>query len=316
MVALRKIGRPEGPRRSAGDLAAVVAADWSVQPKKRWAAMALRVGRGWRVDAPAPVGDVSDWLASLLALRARCGASVLVLLDFPVGVPASIARALRVDSYRELLHAVRTGRAPGFFTPSDEPAVGQPFFPMGSAAGVKKADFARRLGVDGPGALLRACDAAAGAECMFWAVGARQVAKAAASGAGSVVRPLSERADAALWPFDGTAAGLIGRPGGAVVAAEMYPAAMGRLLGLPRGSKTNAAWRAEQAAVLLDACARVGAEASDAFCAQAARGFGGDDAFDAAVGVVGALEVLRRGVPEPPDPVVRGVEGWIFGVGV
>jgi hypothetical protein len=42
---------------------------------------------------------------------------------------------------------------------------------------------------------------------------------------------------------------------------------------------------------------------------------GGDDRFDAAVGLFGMLNVVlgRRPSGEPDDPVVRRIEGWILG---
>jgi hypothetical protein len=44
-------------------------------------------------------------------------------------------------------------------------------------------------------------------------------------------------------------------------------------------------------------------------------GFPNDDAFDAAVGLFGMLEVLmnRRESGEPDEDSVRKLEGWIFG---
>jgi hypothetical protein len=42
---------------------------------------------------------------------------------------------------------------------------------------------------------------------------------------------------------------------------------------------------------------------------------GGDDPFDTAVGLFGALNVMlgRRPAGEPADEELRRVEGWIFG---
>ena len=49
--------------------ALVVHADWSVLPTKRWQAAAVydRHANLYRLNAPAPVGDTTDWLARLRA---------------------------------------------------------------------------------------------------------------------------------------------------------------------------------------------------------------------------------------------------------
>ncbi len=53
------------------------------------------------------------------------------------------------------------------------------------------------------------------------------------------------------------------------------------------------------------------AEITDGFGA----GAGGDDRFDAVVGLFGMLNVVlgQRAPGEPDDPAVRRIEGWILG---
>jgi hypothetical protein len=64
-----------------------------------------------------------------------------------------------------------------------------------------------------------------------------------------------------------------------------------------------------------------GVRASRALAAQLADGFGprasGEDAFDAVAALLGMLDVVlgRRELHEPADPAVRGIEGWILGLG-
>jgi len=62
-------------------------ADWSTDPRKRWVSIARRDARGWRAEAPAPVGDPATLVASLLAE----GVPVALGLDLPLGVPRGFA---------------------------------------------------------------------------------------------------------------------------------------------------------------------------------------------------------------------------------
>ncbi len=67
----------------------VAHADWSVDARKRWMAVARRAKGGWRLAAPVPVGDPAALLAGL---RDRSGA-VLFGIDAPLGLPRAYAEA-------------------------------------------------------------------------------------------------------------------------------------------------------------------------------------------------------------------------------
>jgi hypothetical protein len=118
-----------------------------------------------------------------------------------------------------------------------------------------------------------------------------------------------------LWPFDGFLHDLL-RPG-RVVVVETYPA---EYYGWffrdhPLKGKGKVEARRQVGSTLLN-----GAESANVMLHPERRpaiedGFANDDAFDAAVGLFGMLEVLlcRRTLYEPEEENLRSVEGWIFG---
>ena len=67
----------------------VAHADWSVDARKRWMAVARRAGNAWRLAAPAPVGDPATVLAGLHDPRG----AVLFGIDAPLGLPRAYAEA-------------------------------------------------------------------------------------------------------------------------------------------------------------------------------------------------------------------------------
>ena len=111
-----------------------------------------------------------------------------------------------------------------------------------------------------------------------------------------------------------------------MVVAETYPGEVIGQLGIRllrpdgrRGSKRAQPDRATVARDLLDSAADLGVDLDDPLRAAIAEGFGpapaGEDAFDATVGLLGMINVLRGHRPpgDPDDPVVRRIEGWILG---
>ena len=101
--------------------------------------------------------------------------------------------------------------------------------------------------------------------------------------------------------------------------AETYPAEVYRHLGLTlRGGKRRQAVRRANAARLLSWTKEAGVAVAPALLAGIEDGFGshgGEDRFDAAVGLLGMLNVVlgRRPPGEPDDPLMRRIEGWILG---
>jgi hypothetical protein len=160
----------------------VAHADWSVDPRKRWMAIARRDGDHWRLAAPVPVGEVDTLLARLRAEAS--GGAVALGVDLPIGLPRAYAAGLEE---RDFLHFLSmTAARPDFFqvcaTLADVHA-DRPFYPARGIAGMTRESHALALGLAGAAALSRACDRAtnerpAGAP-VFWTLGANQSGKAA-----------------------------------------------------------------------------------------------------------------------------------------
>ena len=90
------------------EVALAVHADWSVDARKRWMAVARPVGTGWRLGAPAPVGDP----ASLLGRLHDASGAVLFGIDCPLGLPRAYAAANGIEAdFPAFLRAA--GRAAG-----------------------------------------------------------------------------------------------------------------------------------------------------------------------------------------------------------
>lgn len=312
---------PAGRIVTSASASVVAHADWSVDARKRWMAVARRDGAGWRLAAPVPVGDP----ATLLGRLRDPGGAVLLGVDFPIGLPRAYAEAHGIDP---LFPAFLRGLAarPGFFrvcATLDEVGKFRPFYPARGIAGMTRAAHAAALGLSGADALHRAVDRAtaerpAGAP-PFWTLGANQSGKAALAAWREVLLPALPRGGTMrLWPFDGDLADLLLR--GTIVVAETYPAEALRHLGLAlAGSKRRQADRVALAGKLRAVMARLGAGPEPAMRAAVADGFGadavGEDRFDCTLGVLCALNVLAGNRPAfvPADPWVRRWEGWVLG---
>jgi hypothetical protein len=321
-------------------LPAVVAhADWSVDPKKRWLALAtFDGGGGYRAAPPRLVGALSAFLSDLAAL-AEPGGSVLLGVDFPLGLPAAYAARAGVGDFTSLLPKLGRGRWREFFAAAARPgeiSLARPFFPatQGGKGAFSQAQLVDRLGLASAAELRRCCDHATAtrraAAPLFWTLGPQQVGKAALLAWRDLLIPaLASARPPALWPFDGPLAALLA-PGslpGRLVIAETYPAEVYGHLGVafPRptpgartGKRVQAA-RAANAPVLLARARELGIALEPALRATIEAGFGaapeGEDAFDATVGLIGLVNVVRGRRPpgDPQDPVIRKVEGWILG---
>jgi hypothetical protein len=314
-------------------------ADWSVDPKKRWLALALREGTvRYRAVAPRPVGDLPA-LFEGLAAQAGPGGSVLLGVDFPLGLPAAYAARAGVGDFAALLPRLGRGRWREFFAVAGRPgeiSLGRPFFPAtrGAKGAFSHAQLVSGLGLASAAELRRRCDHATAtrraAAPLFWTLGPQQVGKAALGAWRDLLIPaLASARPPALWPFDGPLAALLapGRLPGRLVVAETYPAEVYGHLGLAfpppapgaRTGKRVQAARAANAPVLLARTRELGVALEPALRAAIETGFGaapeGEDAFDATVGLLGLVNVVRGRRPpgDPQDPVVRKVEGWILG---
>jgi hypothetical protein len=70
----------------------VVAADWSTIETKRWMVRGERVGDGYVVSPPEPVGDHKS-LVKRLRRTLPDGHGLLIGFDFPIGLPVEYVEA-------------------------------------------------------------------------------------------------------------------------------------------------------------------------------------------------------------------------------
>jgi hypothetical protein len=312
-----------GPLSSTPDIGLAAHADWSVDPRKRWVAIARRDGPSWHLGSPRPVGAVADFLDRLLT-EAQ-GRAVALGVDLPVGVPRAYA-ALRAEP-DFLTFLARTASWPDFYAVCPMLAdvhAERPFYPARGRKGMTRAAHAAALGLPAEGAALsRLCDRAtaerpAGAP-VFWTLGANQSGKAAAAAWRDLLVPALGRRDRIrLWPFDGAFRALLAP--GSVAIAETYPAEALRHLGLRlSGSKRRQGDRAALGAALRAVMAGLRVEPDDAMASTIADGFGadaaGEDRFDCTLGVLCVINVLAGHRPDtaPDDPWLHRWEGWVLG---
>ena len=298
-------------------------ADWSMDPRKRWVAIAVRDGKAWRLPPPRPVGPVPAFLDTLRTEAAQ--GPVALGVDLPIGVPAAYA-ALRPEP-DFLTFLANTAHWPDFYTvcPTLEDITQErPFYPARGLKGMTRAAHALALGLPPLGSSLsRLCDRAtaerpAGAP-VFWTLGANQSGKAAAAAWREMLLPaLRHRDTIRIWPFDGPFRSLLAP--GLIAIAETYPAEALRHLGLRlSGSKRRQSDRAALAPALLAAMARLDAHPDPEMEATITNGFGadaaGEDRFDCTLGVLCVLNVLAGHRPDaPPDiPMLSRWEGWVLG---
>lgn len=301
-------------------------ADWSVDPRKRWIAVASQDGEGWSLAAPEPVGDVATLFRRLQA-RAN-GAAVALGLDLPVGLPRAYAALCPEPDFPSFLKTLAT--QPDFFLVCPtlaEVGRNRPFYPARGVARMTRTAHAAALGLDGAAALSRACDRAtaerpAGAP-LFWTLGANQSGKAAIAAWRDLLLPaLEAQLPILLWPYAGNLRALL--TPGAIVLAETYPAEAMRHLGVRLkpsfgGSKRRQADRVTAAPSLLAAMAALGVVPDPSLGLAIASGFGadpaGEDRFDCVLGALCVINVLAGNRPDdsPPDPWIRRWEGWVLG---
>ncbi|HXQ19987.1 MAG TPA: hypothetical protein VN781_10230 [Acidimicrobiales bacterium] len=302
--------------------ASVHHADWSVDPAKRWIASAEREGPGYRVRSVERVADDP--------LRAGPAGHELLGVDFPIGLPLAYAAAVGIDRFGDALASLGDALLPQFFEVAGSAAeisLGRPFYPArpGPAGTVRRRHLADGLGI-GFSDLLRRCErpfaGRPAAAALFWLVGSQQVGRAAIHGWRTVLQPARRaRRDVALWPFDGDLGDLIARH--ELTVAEAYPAESARQFGFGRAgwSKRRQADRRRVGLALIEWARRHDVAFDDGVLRRVLDGFGpaagGEDAFDATVGLFGLLRVAAGVQREFPPTALGGdvgsVEGWILG---
>jgi len=298
-------------------------ADWSIDPRKRWVAIAAPTHAGWHLEPPSPVGDVTDFLSRLQAWSPN--RSVALGLDVPIGIPRAYAATRPEHNFQDFLRQTRDW--PDFYRvcPAlSDIAAERPFYPARGIAGMTRASHASALGLDGGGAALsRACDRAtaerpAGAP-VFWTLGANQSGKAAIAAWRDMLIPALECSDTIrLWPFAGPFRALL--TPGTVAMAETYPAEALRHLGIKlKGSKRRQSDRAAVARALFQAMDTLSVMPTEPMRARILDGFGpapnGEDQFDCTLGVLCVINVLVGNRPDtaPEDPWLHRWEGWVLG---
>jgi hypothetical protein len=247
-----------------GGLPRVVAhADWGVGTAKRWVAVAVLGADGrYRALAPRPVGRDGPVLERLGVPRDAWRDGVGARVRLPDRTAAGVRAADRHHRLPGRARRVRPGRVGGVLLGGvhgggDRPAPAVLPAETGDQGRAARRHLCEALGLD-PQELLRRCDRP-GAEALFWALGGRQLGKAAIDGWRTVLAPslADPQLDVALWPFDGELDELVAAPG--MVVAETWPRECYRHLGVsftpvpgsPHPSKRRQEDRRRHAAALL-----------------------------------------------------------------
>jgi Protein of unknown function (DUF429) len=302
--------------------ALVAHADWSIDARKRWVAVARRNADTWRLAAPIAVGEIALFIDRLR--RDAGGQAAALGVDMPLGLPRAYAARLPEVDFPHFLKTL--AKRPDFFRVCAnlaELGPDRPFYPARGERGMTRAAHAAALGFNGAASLSRACDRAtterpAGAP-LFWTLGANQTGKAAIAGWREMLAPaLATDEPIRLWPYHGPFRDLL-HPG-TVAIAETYPAEALRHLGLRlTGSKRRSSDRAALATSLHAAMDRLAVQPERDLAVAIETGFGseatGEDRFDCTLGVLCVLNVLAGQRPDtcPDDPWIKHWEGWVLG---
>jgi hypothetical protein len=278
----------------------IVCADWSRYPG-RGEAYRARISRRAISRLVRPAGG---WTLRQLLRAATTevdGASVLVGVGVPLGVPASLAGALGPAAGANFLELLRNaGSIPGFFDTCPEPArwsPRQPFFSV-REGGLRR--WTRQMEAFGVSAY-RAIDLAGAAQSPLVVSGTPETPGAAARDVWRTLLADIEEFGGRVWPFDGSMAALASAPG--VVLGEIDPRAASALATYHERGRATAIgllqqedWVREHGIVL------GGLEA-----ARRSR-----DAFDALFSVATLLRGVLEGAPLDSGPT-HPMEGGILG---
>lgn len=307
--------------------ALVAHADWSVNRRKRWLALAeLQPNGDYVATVPQPAGAATTLLYRLFSLTAP-NRPILAGFDFPVGLPLAYGRLAQIDAFLPCLPRFGHGDWADFYHVAETPeeiALGRPFYPY-RPGGTSIHHLLDGLGLSSRRELYRVCELAhpsrTAAAPLFWTLGPQQVGKAAITGWRDMLAPAmrDEALPLRIWPFAGTLPSLLGQ--GGIVVAETYPAEAAHFLGLRNGfaSKRSQHARGRQAERLLSAAWELNVFLDPDLVEQIHDGFGRDgaaeDRYDAVVGLLGMIAVVREQQPAgAPPAAVAAIEGWILGL--
>lgn len=308
-------------RGCASGFARILHADWSVTPRKRYVAEAVKEQGGWRIGAPERFGSTEAFIERHTD---GAGPATLAAFDFPLGVPAAWASKVGVKRFDTFLRELDHGLWPDFFNVAERTediAPARPFYPRRSRKGVRRHHLVEALEMESFEALYRMCERGTPGRRptpLFWTLGASQVGKAAISGWREVILP-ARAAGASLWPFDGRLAALSTRP---LVLCESWPTLASERLEVsfaPRRSKRRQVDRAAVGQMLLKKALPF--RFDDALKAELENGFGptpdGEDPFDALLGLLHMVAIVEGRLPlasRALEPSQRRLEGWIAGL--
>ena len=172
--------------------------------------------------------------------------------------------------------------------------------------------------------MLRICDrktdCRGAASPLFWTLRGKSVGTAAITGWRDLIAPaIRTETSVGIWPFDGHLKPLLKRK--KTLFAETYPGDAYSHLNFPKKwrGKTKQKTRLPRSKELLKWADSKHAKYEPKLIKEIKDGFGsgkdGEDRFDAVVGLFSMIDVVlgHRSEGVPNDPVVRKIEGWIFG---
>jgi hypothetical protein len=279
-------------------------------------------------QAPEPVGELKSFLPSIhneSKKQPKDRGAALLGFDFPIGIPIAYANNAGIEDFKAFLADLGTGPWQDFYSICREPgeiSLHRPFYPFNfTPKGSKRREhLVQALKVPEFAALLRTCERAQSgrraAGALFWTLGASAPGRGALPAWKHILTPALANPAAKFWPFDGSLADLL-RDGNLVIA-ETYPTHYySALLGAMGGSKRDPRVRASAAPRLLQWAEEKSVCLSPELEREIATGFtrGQDDAFDAAIGLFGMIEVVlgHRAAGQHPDSGAARIEGWILG---
>jgi hypothetical protein len=304
-------------------------ADWSVNPSKRWIAVAiLQPGGRWTICELVNVPNPSKIFNHLKSLQILPGC-ILSGFDFPIGLPYQYALKAGITDFLNVLPLLGQKSWEKFYQPAEsasEISLYRPFYPA-KPGGSRRSHLADGLGIPFS-QLYRLCEVGRinrRAACpLFWTLGGQQVGKAAISGWRDLLTlTLSDPSlNQKIWPFSGSLDELC-QPGASVIV-ETYPAEFYTHLGLSFSSSSRRSKRRRSDRLiyldhLLSWASALQIDLSSSITHMLQDGFGddpaGEDRFDAFVGLYGMINVILGNHPagEPLPPHISRVEGWIFG---
>jgi hypothetical protein len=296
----------------------LIHSDWSISPRKRWTATAVREKTGWRAIAPSRVSDTELFLSSLFE-----GGLTLSGFDFPIGLPDSYGQKTGLEDFCSALDAFGRGPWSDFYKVANvagEISMFRPFYPQRSTSNARQVHLVDAHSCGSIEELRRQCERATvsrRAACsLFWTLGGNQVGKAAISGWKEIIGP-ARHLGAKLWPFEGSLETLANVCD--LVLAETYPGEAYRHVGVKFATGESKRRQSDRAKVAVGISSwahsnnviltpKLGSLINNGFGPQA----DGEDAFDAVMGLFGMIEVIDGRRPEGPMHEGKW-EGWILG---